>query len=124
MTLLQTLTSIFLLCGSFLIFAAGVGLLRLPDIYSRSHALGLGLCLGLTLMLLGLWLKLGIDKAGIKIPLIILFQFATIPVASHLLSLGSLRKRIPHSSKLLPPARSSAPPAASPEKPPTSRSAR
>ena len=86
------MSAALLLAGSFLVLAAAIGLLRLPDPYCRSHALGLGLCLGVSLMLVALWLELGIVASGIKVPLIILFQFLTVPVASHLLSMVARQK--------------------------------
>src|SRR6056297_809029 len=74
-----------LLLGSLVILLAAVGLIRLPDAVCRSHALGKGMTLGLVLVLIGLWLYLGLQAAGIKLPLAVAFQFLTIPVASHLL---------------------------------------
>lgn len=92
--LLAWLSGGCLLAGGLLILIAGIGLLRLPDIYCRGHALGVGLCLGLSLMLLGLWLDLGLERAGIKIPLAILLQCASVPVASHLLALVARRRQL------------------------------
>ncbi len=74
-----------LLSGSGIILLSALGILRLPDALCRSHALGKGMTLGLVLVLIGLWLFLGIEQAGIKLPLVVLFQFLTIPIASHLL---------------------------------------
>lgn len=74
-----------LLLGSLIIFLSALGIIRLPDALCRSHALGKGMTLGLILVLVGLWLHLGIEDAGIKMPLVVLFQFLTIPIASHLL---------------------------------------
>lgn len=79
------LISACLLLGSLVILLAAVGLIRLPDAVCRSHALGKGMTLGLVLVLIGLWLYLGLEAAGIKLPLAVAFQFLTIPVASHLL---------------------------------------
>jgi multicomponent Na+:H+ antiporter subunit G len=50
--------------------------------------------LGLILVLVGLWLFLGLETAGIKVPLAVLFQFLTIPIASHLLVRLAYRKNI------------------------------
>ena len=81
----EVLVSLCLLAGSVIILLAALGILRLPDALCRGHALGKGMTLGLVLILSGLWLFLGIEEAGIKVPLAVLFQFLTIPVASHLL---------------------------------------
>jgi len=79
------LISASLLLGSLIILLSALGILRLPDALCRSHALGKGMTLGLVLVLVGLWLFLGVEEAGIKLPLVVLFQFLTIPIASHLL---------------------------------------
>jgi monovalent cation/proton antiporter MnhG/PhaG subunit len=47
--------------------------------------------LGISLILLGAWLVLGAEEAGLKLGLAIGFQLATIPVASHLLSRAAYR---------------------------------
>jgi multicomponent Na+:H+ antiporter subunit G len=95
MTILEIVIAFFVLSGSGFILIAAIGIIRLPDVFCRSHALGKGMTLGITLILLGLWLHLGLDEAGIKVPLAIFFQFATIPVAGHLLSLLAYKKKIP-----------------------------
>jgi multicomponent Na+:H+ antiporter subunit G len=75
------------LSGSFIILSSAVGILKFPDVFCRSHAVGKGFTLGIMLLLLGLWLCLNDEKAGIKILIILVFQFMTIPVASHILGL-------------------------------------
>jgi len=82
-----------LLAGLFFLVVAGVGILRLPDVYCRAHALGKALTLGVILLLLSLgfllegapWWKVGIAVS---------FQLVTIPVASHLLCLIGYRRGI------------------------------
>jgi multicomponent Na+:H+ antiporter subunit G len=79
--------------GVFLVVVAAIGVVRLPDIYCRSHALGKPMTLGIVLLLIGYgvfvpevsWLKLGLT---------VLFQFVTIPVASHLFCLIAYRKGV------------------------------
>lgn len=95
MTFDDTLVAALVLLGCFVLLIAAIGIVRLPDVYCRSHALGKGMTLGISLLLLALWLHLGTESAGIKVPLAIAFQFATIPVASHLLSRGAYRTGIP-----------------------------
>lgn len=82
----------FIVFGSAIILLAALGILRLPDAPCRSHALGKGMTLGLLLVLVGLWLYLGTETAGIKLPIAVAFQFLTIPIASHLLIRLAWRK--------------------------------
>jgi multicomponent Na+:H+ antiporter subunit G len=79
------LTAILLLGGVALMVIAGIGLARLPDLFCRSHAVAKAMTLGISLMLLGLWVHLGTGSAGLKVALAIFFQFITIPVAGHLI---------------------------------------
>lgn len=95
MSLEYFIVTCFVISGAFVLLVAAIGIIRLPDVYCRSHALGKGMTLGISLLLIGLWIHLGFEHAGIKVPLAILFQFITIPVASHLLSNLSHRIGIP-----------------------------
>ncbi len=89
------LAAVFLVLGTTLICVASVGLIRLPDILCRSHAMGKAMTLGITLVLMAVGVQLGVDRAGFKVALAVLFQFLTIPVAGHLLCLLAYRKNLP-----------------------------
>lgn len=91
----EIIISFFILSGATFILISALGILKLPDIFCRSHALGKGMTLGISLVLIGLWVHLGLQDAGVKVPLAILFQFVTIPVASHLLAQLAYRKQLP-----------------------------
>lgn len=81
--------------GAVFILVAAIGLIRLPDLYCRAHALGKAMTLGLILLLLALWVELGIARAGLVLPLAILFQLLTIPVGTHLLCRLAKRRGLP-----------------------------
>jgi multicomponent Na+:H+ antiporter subunit G len=89
------MSAIFALLGAMTILAAMIGTVRLPDVFCRAHALGKGLTLGLGLLFFSLWIDLGQANTGLKIVAAVLFQFITLPVASHLLARLSLEKRLP-----------------------------
>ena len=63
----------------------------MPDFFTRSHSIGKGMTLGISLLLIGLWLS-SPNVSGLKIIIAIFFQFVTIPVASHLLSQLAYRR--------------------------------
>lgn len=92
----EVIVIILQILSLLLIVVAGVGLIRLPDFYCRSHALGKAMALGIILQLTALWVHLGLDTAGMVLPLAIVFQLITIPVASHLLCQLAKRKQIPN----------------------------
>lgn len=87
MTLLTALSMFSLTAGTLFILVAGIGILRLPDLLCRSHAVAKAMTLGICLMFLGLYLYLSNFETGtgLKILLAVLFQLLTIPVSSHLL---------------------------------------
>lgn len=89
------LVAVLALGGTAFILLAAVGLLRLPDVYCRAHALGKAMTLGLILVLLALWVRLGVAEAGLVLPMAILFQLVTIPVGGHLLCRLARRRGLP-----------------------------
>lgn len=93
--MIDLLASLLLMGGAVFMLIAAIGLVRLPDVLCRSHALAKASTLGIFSMLLGLWVELGVAAVGLKIVLAIFFQVATIPVASHLVSLLALKKNLP-----------------------------
>ena len=85
MLALDVLSWVFLLVGGGLSVIAGVGLLRLPDVYARSHAAGVGDTLGAILVVLGLLLQAPDWMVAVKLVLVVVFLWLTSPVASHAL---------------------------------------
>lgn len=91
----EFLTTTLILSGALLMLTAAIGVVRLPDVLCRSHAVAKALTLGIFLMLLGLWVHLGEKQTALKILLAIFFQLVTIPVSSHLVGLLALKKNLP-----------------------------
>jgi multicomponent Na+:H+ antiporter subunit G len=90
------------LLGGFLIGAgaafmllAGVGLLRLPDVFARMHAATKSASLGLACVLAGTVLLLRGPLADVKLLMAIAFQFMTAPVAAHIIGRAAYRAGIP-----------------------------
>ena len=72
-----------LLCGAFLCAIGGLGILRLPDFYSRQHAAGITDTLGSAFVLIGLMLQSGFSLNAAKLVMIFIFLILTSPVATH-----------------------------------------
>ncbi|MET1007124.1 MAG: monovalent cation/H(+) antiporter subunit G [Propionibacteriaceae bacterium] len=79
------------LLGSFLCFAAAVGLARFPDVLSRMHAATKPQTLGLILVAAGVELSLRTWAAFGTVMLIAVLQLATAPVAAHLVGRTAYR---------------------------------
>jgi multicomponent Na+:H+ antiporter subunit G len=69
--------------GVFFAAVAAVGLVRLPDLYSRTHAASKSETLGATLALAGVAVAIGPDPAVLKVGLLLVFVFLTAPTAAH-----------------------------------------
>ena len=74
-----------LLAGSFFSVVGGLGLLRLPDFYSRIHGGGITDTLGASLVLLGLMLRAGDGFLVFKLVMILFFLLITSPTSAHAL---------------------------------------
>ncbi len=76
--------------GGFFCVVSGVGLIRMPDFYTRMHAASLIETLGAGLILLGLLLQAGFTLIGAKLVMIGLLIFFAGPTATHALAKAAL----------------------------------
>lgn len=96
--------------GGFLLITGGVGVLRLPDFFSRVHAAGITETLATPLILLGLILQVGVSLAAAKLLLIMVFVVATSPSATHAMASAALHGGIRDADGLDPRQRLERPP--------------
>ncbi|MDX3373047.1 MULTISPECIES: monovalent cation/H(+) antiporter subunit G [Streptomyces] len=89
--ILDTAGALLVLLGAAICLLGVIGMLRLPDVLSRSHAATKPQTLGMLLVLAGVALRLrtGMDLATLA--LIGFFQMLTGPVASHLVARSAYR---------------------------------
>ena len=80
-----------ILVGLFFLFAAAVGILRLPDVFTRSHAVSLTDSLGALFLLGGLALYQGFSTNLIKILIVLVLLYLLNPVISHATVRSALR---------------------------------
>ena len=69
--------------GAFFLVTGGVGVLRMPDFYSRLHPAAKGDTLGQLLVIAGLVLHHGAGQASLKLVLVSIFLMVTSPTATH-----------------------------------------
>ncbi len=79
----HALAAALVLAGLFFVFVGAIGVLRLPDFYTRLHAAGVTDTLGAELVLLGLMVEAGWSLTTAKLAVIALFLFLTSPTATH-----------------------------------------
>lgn len=89
------LAAALFLAGLFFLSVSAVGLLRLPDVYTRMHASGMSETMGSVLILLGVVAYEGITPATVKVLLIVLFYALASPTGAHALFRAALRSGAP-----------------------------
>ncbi|MEX3624518.1 Na+/H+ antiporter subunit G [Viridibacillus arvi] len=87
---------LLILGGSLMSLISAFGLLRLPDVYTRSHAATKSSTLAVLLSLLGAFLYFWAHEGYISVRLIlgIVFVFLTAPVAGHLITRAAYRSGV------------------------------
>lgn len=91
---LDVITWICLLTGSFFAIVGGIGIVRLPDFYTRLHGGGVTDTLGAGLILIGLMFQSGIELATIKLVMILTFLLITSPTSCHALAQAALTQEL------------------------------
>lgn len=98
MLLIDIISGVFIFIGCLFVFGGAVGLIRMPDFYTRLHAASVTDTGGLLFISLGLVLQAAFvfdnPMAAIKIILTIVFLFLTAPTASHAVAKAALMSNI------------------------------
>ena len=81
--IINSASAILMGAGSIFILIGALGLVRLPDFYTRMHAAGVTDTLGAELLLLGMMLQAGLSLVTLKLVLISSFIFFTSPTSTH-----------------------------------------
>ena len=71
--------------GAGFALTGGIGMLRLPDVYTRAHAASITETMAAGLFLGGLMVQAGFTQVTVKLILILVFLFFTSPTATHAL---------------------------------------
>lgn len=69
--------------GLFFVLAGALGVLRLPDFYTRLHAAGMTDTLGAELIIVGLMIQAGFSQMSLKLLLVAILLLLTSPTATH-----------------------------------------
>ncbi len=85
----------FIAVGLFFLIASAVGMLRLPDFYSRLHASGNSETLGLMLSLIGLAIYETSGLVAVKLLIIFVIVFIGNPIGTHVLGRSAYKTNYP-----------------------------
>ncbi|WP_422007499.1 monovalent cation/H(+) antiporter subunit G [Pyruvatibacter mobilis] len=80
---LDIASGLLLAAGCFFVLIGAIGVLRLPDFYTRMHAAGVTDTLGAELILLAMILQAGFSLVTVKLVAILFFLFFTSPTSTH-----------------------------------------
>lgn len=89
---LDILSWICLVAGGAFCIIGGIGLIRMPDFYTRVHAASVTETLGAGLVLLGLMFQAGLTLACAKLIMIGLLILFMSPTATHALTRAALER--------------------------------
>jgi len=100
---LDALSWVLILTGSAFAIVGAIGLIRLPDVYTRMHGAGITDTMGAGLILSGLMVQAGLTLVTVKLFLILVFLLYTNPASSYALAnaafTGGLKPKGGESSK-------------------------
>jgi multicomponent Na+:H+ antiporter subunit G len=88
----SVLVVVLLVAGAFFMLLAGVGLVRLPDLYTRMSATSKAATLGASLVLAGAAVHFGAAAVAGKAVVIVAFLFLTAPLAAHAIGRAGYRR--------------------------------
>ena len=81
--LVDILSGLCIAAGIIALLVGALGLIRLPDLYSRTHAVGMMDTSGVGFIILGLIIHEGFTLISVKLALVGIFLFFTSPIATH-----------------------------------------
>ena len=89
---LDIVSGVLLVTGSVFAMIGGLGLIRLPDVYTRMHGAGITDTMGAGLILAGLMVQGGFSLVTVKLILILIFLLYTSPTSTYALANAAYRR--------------------------------
>lgn len=94
---IEIVVAICVLLGTIATLLASLGVIRLPDVYTRAHATTKSTTLGILFILLGAFLYFLFvhEVVNIRLILAVFFVYFTAPVAGHMIIRSAHRSGVP-----------------------------
>lgn len=92
--LFSILSGLSMIIGVVALLIGSLGLVRLPDVYSRIHAVGMIDTAGVAFIILGMLFYAGFSLISVKLAAIGIFLFFTGPIATHAVAQVAYRNGI------------------------------
>lgn len=92
----ELIGALLILIGSVMAVISAIGILRLPDVYTRSHAATKSSTLAVLLSLIGTFIYFWASEnfISVRVLLGIIFVFLTAPVSGHLITRAAYRSKV------------------------------
>ena len=87
---LSVLAWVLVLSGAFFLVTGALGMVRLPDVFTRMHAAGMTDTMGAGMILAGLCLHSGVNLVTMRLLLVLAFLWFTAPIATHAVAKAAL----------------------------------
>ncbi len=91
----EIIVASLLIIGSLFILIAAIGIVRLPDLFTRMHAATKGTSFGVVLMLIAVGVYFGNVRVILEVILVISFIYLTAPIACHMIARAAYFLDIP-----------------------------
>lgn len=93
--MIEWIVAILLMSGALFMLVAAIGVVKLPDVYMRMHAITKAASLGAILMLAAVFLWHPQWLVGIEALMVVLFVIFTSPIGAHMLARVSHHMKVP-----------------------------
>ena len=87
---LDVLSWISVVAGLFFMIVGTIGVLRMPDVFTRLHAAGMTDTMGAGFLILGMSLQAGFGLVLVRLIFVYAFLSFTSPIATHALARAAL----------------------------------
>jgi multicomponent Na+:H+ antiporter subunit G len=85
---------VFIVLGSLFTIVGMLGLLRMPELFTRMHAASVMETLGAGFLILAMLIQAGVSLAAFKLLFILALFLVTAPVVTHALAQTALHQRV------------------------------
>ena len=90
----DALSWVSILGGLFFMIVGTIGVLRMPDVYTRLHAAGMTDTMGAGLLILGMCFQTGLTLLTLRLLLVYAFLLFTSPIGTHALARAALAGKV------------------------------
>ena len=91
---LDSASWLLIVAGSFFAVVGMVGLVRMPELFTRMHAVSVTDTLGASMLIAGMMLQAGLSLVTLKLLFILALFFITGPVVTHALAQAALHAKV------------------------------